>query len=159
MQESNQWDFQASLQDTDSEHTSDSDEGIDIQDTIDIQYTDSESEFDDSVHTSDDDFIDPQDDLEIGDYDPSYTDELSSLASSNNDFHGKLVRYTLVFISMHLFINSQWDKGKYDEFDILDKRNIEGANGEEVLMQFWVNQERVKDLLDLFRVCRQETPE
>lgn len=93
MQESHQWDFQASMQD--------SDEDIDIQDT------DLESESDYSVHKSDNDFIDPQDDLyEIGDYDPSYTDELSSLASSNNDFHGKLVRYTLVFISMHLFINS-----------------------------------------------------
>ncbi|OJJ86638.1 uncharacterized protein ASPGLDRAFT_56229 [Aspergillus glaucus CBS 516.65] len=136
MQESDQWDFQASLQDSDEE--------IDIQDTIDIQYTDLESESD-SVHTSDNDFIDPQDDLcNIGDYDPSYTDELSSLASSNNDFHGKL-----------------WDKGKYDEFDVLDKRHIEGANGRvpQVLIQCWVKESIVQDLRDLLRVYRQETPE
>ncbi|BCR83583.1 uncharacterized protein ACHE_10985A [Aspergillus chevalieri] len=128
MQESDQWDFQTSLQD--------SDEGIDIQDT------DLESESDYSVHTSDNDFIDPQDDLNIGDYDPSYTDDLSSLASSNNDFHGKL-----------------WDKGKYDEFDVLDKRHIEGANGKvsQVLIQCWVEESIVQDLLDLLRVYRQET--
>ena len=73
MQESGQWGFQASLQS--------SDEDIDYQD-IDIQDTDLESESDCSVHTSDNDFIDPQDDsYETGDsedYDPNHTDELSS---------------------------------------------------------------------------------
>ena len=67
-----------------------------------------ESESDYSVHTSDNDFIDPQDDpYNIGDdddYDPNHADELSSLASSNNDFHGELVRYIPMSISMHLFI-------------------------------------------------------
>lgn len=67
------------------------------------------SESDYSVYTSDNDFIDPQDDpYKIGDnedYDPNRTDELSSLASSNNDFHGKLVRYTPMSISMHLFLS------------------------------------------------------
>lgn len=156
MQESGQWGFQASLLC--------SDEDIDYQD-IDIQDTDLESESDYSVHTSDNDFIDPQDDpYEIGDnedYDPNHTDELSSLASSNNDFHGELVRHTPMFISMHLFICLQWDKGKYDEFEVLDKRHIEGVNGRvpQVLIQCWVEESIVQDLLDLLRVYRQEIPE
>lgn len=61
MLESDQWGSQASLQS--------SDEDIGYQ-GIDIHDTDLELESDYSVHTSDSDFIDPQDDsYNIGDYD------------------------------------------------------------------------------------------
>ena len=156
MQESGQWSFQASLKSNDEDND---------REEIDILDTDLESESNYSVHTSDNDFIDPQDDpYNIGDYedyDPSHTDELSSLASSNNGFHGELVRYTPMFISVDLFICLQWDKGKYKEFEVLDKRHIEGANARvpQVLLQCWVEESIVQDLLDLLRVYRQETPE
>lgn len=98
MQESDKWDSQVPLQNSDE----DSDFEIDIRDT------DSESESEYSVNTSDNDFIDTRDDLyEIRDSDPSYSDadEVSSSVSSNNDFNGKPVRYALEFIFMHSFIN------------------------------------------------------
>lgn len=97
MQESNKWDspvLQSSGEDSDYE--------------IDIRYTDSESESEYSVNTSDMDFIDSRDDLnEIGDSDPSYSDAdgVSSSVSSNSDSNGKPVRYALWFIFMHSLIN------------------------------------------------------
>ncbi|KAB8227889.1 uncharacterized protein BDW43DRAFT_316401 [Aspergillus alliaceus] len=113
-----------------------------VDEVIDIQTTDSESESEYSATKSDIDFIDTQDDfIGMEDHEQSYvptdTDEMSSLISSDDATTSQL--------------NSI---GDYGEISVLDEREIEGEDGPVTLLLIngWLEENIANQVIDIVRL-------
>ncbi|KAE8372674.1 hypothetical protein BDV26DRAFT_297652 [Aspergillus bertholletiae] len=116
----------------------------DIDEEIDIQITDWETESEYSATKSEIDFIDTLDDfIEIEDHEQSYvptdTDEMSSLISSDDSTTSQLNGI-----------------GDYGEISVLDEREVEGEGGAvtQLLINGWLEESIVTQVMDIVRLSK-----